>query len=147
MPISLEHVSFTYMKGTPFEKTALHDVNLQIEKGEFVAVIGHTGSGKSTLVQHLSGLLHPQKGSVCVDGVNLNAKNAAAKKARNSVGMVFQYPEHQIFAETVYEDIAFGPRNKGLTEPLRTPWLLQGLILKPLPSVRRSAFPAGRCAA
>lgn len=89
MPISLEHVSFTYMKGTPFEKTALHDVNLQIEKGEFVAVIGHTGSGKSTLVQHLSGLLHPQKGSVCVDGVNLNAKNAAAKKARNSVGMVF----------------------------------------------------------
>ena len=112
MPISLEHVSFTYMKGTPFEKTALHDVNLQIEKGEFVAVIGHTGSGKSTLVQHLSGLLHPQKGSVCVDGVNLNAKNAAAKKARNSVGMVFQYPEHQIFAETVYEDIAFGPRNK-----------------------------------
>ena len=115
MPISLEHVSFTYMKGTPFEKTALHDVNLQIEKGEFVAVIGHTGSGKSTLVQHLSGLLHPQKGSVCVDGVNLNAKNAAAKKARNSVGMVFQYPEHQIFAETVYEDIAFGPRNKGLT--------------------------------
>ena len=115
MPISLEHVSFTYMKGTPFEKTALHDVNLQIEKGEFVAVIGHTGSGKSTLVQHLSGLLHPQKGSVCVDGVNLNVKNAAAKKARNSVGMVFQYPEHQIFAETVYEDIAFGPRNKGLT--------------------------------
>lgn len=115
MPISLEHVSFTYMKGTPFEKTALHDVNLQIEKGEIVAVIGHTGSGKSTLVQHLSGLLHPQKGSVCVDGVNLNAKNAAAKKARNSVGMVFQYPEHQIFAETVYEDIAFGPRNKGLT--------------------------------
>ena len=80
MPISLEHVSFTYMKGTPFEKTALHDVNLQIEKGEFVAVIGHTGSGKSTLVQHLSGLLHPQKGSVCVDGVNLNAKNTAAKK-------------------------------------------------------------------
>ena len=80
MPISLEHISFTYMKGTPFEKTALHDVNMQIEKGEFVAVIGHTGSGKSTLVQHLSGLLHPQKGSVCVDGVNLNAKNAAAKK-------------------------------------------------------------------
>lgn len=80
MPISLEHVSFTYMKGTPFEKTALHDVNLQIEKGEFVAVIGHTGSGKSTLVQHLSGLLHPQKGSVCVDGVNLNAKMQPPKK-------------------------------------------------------------------
>ena len=114
MPLNLQNVTFTYMKGTPFEKTALHDVSLQIEKGEFVAVIGHTGSGKSTLVQHLSGLLHPDKGSVTVDGVNLNAKNAAAKKARNSVGMVFQYPEHQIFAETVYEDIAFGPRNKGL---------------------------------
>ena len=114
MPLNLQNVTFTYMKGTPFEKTALHDVSLQIEKGEFVAVIGHTGSGKSTLVQHLSGLLHPDKGSVTVDGVNLNAKNAAAKKARNYVGMVFQYPEHQIFAETVYEDIAFGPRNKGL---------------------------------
>ena len=114
MPLNLQNVTFTYMKGTPFEKTALHNVSLQIEKGEFVAVIGHTGSGKSTLVQHLSGLLHPDKGSVTVDGVNLNAKNAAAKKARNSVGMVFQYPEHQIFAETVYEDIAFGPRNKGL---------------------------------
>ena len=114
MPLNLQNVTFTYMKGTPFEKTALHDVSLQIEKGEFVAVIGHTGSGKSTLVQHLSGLLHPDKGSVTVDGGNLNAKNAAAKKARNSVGMVFQYPEHQIFAETVYEDIAFGPRNKGL---------------------------------
>ena len=114
MPLNLKNVTFTYMKGTPFEKTALHDVSLQIEKGEFVAVIGHTGSGKSTLVQHLSGLLHPDKGSVTVDSVNLNAKNAAAKKARNSVGMVFQYPEHQIFAETVYEDIAFGPRNKGL---------------------------------
>ena len=114
MPLNLQNVTFTYMKGTPFEKTALHDVSLQIEKGEFVAVIGHTGSGKSTLVQHLSGLLHPDKGSVTVDGVNLNAKNAAAKKARNSVGMVFQYPEHQIFAESVYEDIAFGPRNKGL---------------------------------
>ena len=114
MPLNLQNVTFTYMKGTPFEKTALHDVSLQIEKGEFVAVIGHTGSGKSTLVQHLSGLLHPDKGNVTVDGVNLNAKNAAAKKARNSVGMVFQYPEHQIFAETVYEDIAFGPRNKGL---------------------------------
>lgn len=114
MPLNLQNVTFTYMKGTPFEKTALHDVSLQIEKGEFVAVIGHTGSGKSTLVQHLSGLLHPDKGSVTVDGVNLNAKNAAAKKARNCVGMVFQYPEHQIFAETVYEDIAFGPRNKGL---------------------------------
>ena len=79
-----------------------------------IFITGKKGCGKSTLVQHLSGLLHSDKGSVTVDGINLNAKNAAAKKARNSVGMVFQYPEHQIFAETVYEDIAFGPRNKGL---------------------------------
>lgn len=114
MPVSLQNVSFTYMKGTPFEKTALKDITLNIEKGEFVAVIGHTGSGKSTLVQHLSGLLKPEHGTVTVDGVNINAKNADAKKARNTVGMVFQYPEHQIFAETVYEDIAFGPRNKGM---------------------------------
>ena len=116
MPISLEHVSFTYMKGTPFEKTALHEVNLQIEKGEFVAVIGHTGSGKSTLVQHLSGLLHPQKGSVCVDGVNLNAKKCSRQKKHAILSVwFFSIQEHQIFAETVYEDIAFGPRNKGLT--------------------------------
>ena len=156
MPISLEHVSFTYMKGTPFEKTALHDVNLQIEKGEFVAVIGHTGSGKSTLVQHLSGLLHPQKGSVCVDGVNLNAKNAAAKKARNSVGMVFQYPEHQIFAETVYEDIAFGPRNKGLTpeetdRAVKDAMAFAGLDFEtfaqrsPIPPFRRADAPRSHC--
>lgn len=104
------------MRGTPFEKKALDDVSLSIAKGEIVAIIGHTGSGKSTLVQHLNGLLKPDAGRVAVDGVNLSGKNAAAKKARQLVGMVFQYPEHQIFAETVYEDIAFGPRNRGFQE-------------------------------
>ncbi len=116
MLIDLQSISYTYMRGTPFEKKALDDVSLSIAKGEIVAVIGHTGSGKSTLVQHLNGLLKPDAGRVAVDGVNLSGKNAAAKKARQLVGMVFQYPEHQIFAETVYEDIAFGPRNRGFQE-------------------------------
>lgn len=113
MSIDIKNICYTYMRGTPFEKKALDDVSVSIDKGEIVAVIGHTGSGKSTLVQHLNGLLKPDAGQVAVDDVNLAGKDAAAKKARQLVGMVFQYPEHQIFAETVYEDIAFGPRNHG----------------------------------
>lgn len=113
MSIDIRNICYTYMRGTPFEKKALDDVSVSIDKGEIVAVIGHTGSGKSTLVQHLNGLLKPDAGQVAVDDVNLAGKDAAAKKARQLVGMVFQYPEHQIFAETVYEDIAFGPRNRG----------------------------------
>ena len=116
MSIKLENVSYTYMKNTPYERTALKEVTLTIEKGEYVAVIGHTGSGKSTLMQHLNGLLKPDLGKVFVDDIDINGKTAAAKNAKNRVGMVFQYPEHQIFAETVYEDVAFGPRNKGLSE-------------------------------
>ena len=116
MSIKLENVSYTYMKNTPYERTALKEVTITIEKGEYVAVIGHTGSGKSTLMQHLNGLLKPDLGKVFVDDVDINGKAAAAKTAKNRVGMVFQYPEHQIFAETVYEDVAFGPRNKGLAE-------------------------------
>ena len=116
MSIKLENVSYTYMKNTPYERTALKEVTLTIEKGEYVAVIGHTGSGKSTLMQHLNGLLKPDLGKVFVDDIDINGKAAAAKNAKNRVGMVFQYPEHQIFAETVYEDVAFGPRNKGLAE-------------------------------
>lgn len=113
MSIDIKNICYTYMRGTPFEKKALDDVSVSIDKGEIVAVIGHTGSGKSTFVQHLNGLLKPDAGQVAVDDVNLAGKDAAAKKARQRVGMVFQYPEHQIFAETVYEDIAFGPRNRG----------------------------------
>ena len=116
MSIRLDNVSYTYMKKTPFERTALKDVTLTIEKGEYIAVIGHTGSGKSTMMQHFNGLLSPDAGKVFVDNVDINAKGAEAKKARNKVGMVFQYPEHQIFAETIFEDVAFGPRNKGLSE-------------------------------
>ena len=110
------YVNHTYSKGTPFERLALNDVSLEISKGEIVAIIGHTGSGKSTLVQHLNGLLKPDKGSASIDGIDITAKGAEAKTARQQVGMVFQYPEHQLFAETVFEDIAFGPRNKGFAE-------------------------------
>lgn len=116
MSINLENVSFTYMAKTPYERQALNDVSLTIEKGEFVALIGHTGSGKSTLVQHLNGLLKPSSGKVSIDGLDLSTKGDGVKKAKHQVGMVFQYPEHQIFAETVFEDIAFGPRNKGMQE-------------------------------
>ena len=115
MSMKLEHVSYTYMPGTPYEKEALRDVSLEINKGEFVAVIGHTGSGKSTLVQNLNGLLHPSKGTASLDGVDLSGKTKEAKQARGRIGMVFQYPEHQLFAETVYEDVAFGPKNLGLS--------------------------------
>ena len=114
MSMKLEHVSYVYMPGTPYEKEALQDVSLEINKGEFVAVIGHTGSGKSTLVQNLNGLLHPTKGTASLDGIDLSGKTKEAKTARGRIGMVFQYPEHQLFAETVYEDVAFGPKNLGL---------------------------------
>ncbi|MCH3913886.1 MAG: energy-coupling factor transporter ATPase [Acidaminococcaceae bacterium] len=113
MSIDVKNISYTYMAKTPFECQALDQVSVTINKGEFVAIIGHTGSGKSTLAEHLNGLLHPTTGAVYVDGIDVNGKGADAKKARHQVGMVFQYPEHQLFAETVYEDIAFGPRNSG----------------------------------
>ena len=116
MSIKLSNIYHTYSKGTPFERLALQDVSLEIAKGEIVAIIGHTGSGKSTLVQHLNGLLKPGKGTAAIDDIDISSKGVQAKNARQQVGMVFQYPEHQIFAETVFEDIAFGPRNKGFNE-------------------------------
>ena len=115
MSINLANVFYTYMTGTPFERQALNDVSLNIEKGEILAIIGHTGSGKSTLVQHLNGLIKPLRGKVAIDGIDISSRGNDAKQARQQVGMVFQYPEHQIFAETVYEDIAFGPRNRGFS--------------------------------
>ncbi len=115
MSIEIKNVSYTYTPKTPFAQQALKNVSLTIAKGEFVAVIGQTGSGKSTLAEHIAGLLKPSKGQVCIDGVDVNEKSPKAKSARQKVGMVFQYPEEQLFAETVYEDIAFGPRNQGKT--------------------------------
>lgn len=116
MAISLENITYVYGEKTPFEKTALKNISLTINEGEFVGIIGHTGSGKSTLVQHLNGLLHPTKGCVKVNGVDLSKKTEEAKQMRHKVGMVFQYPEHQLFEETIAKDIAFGPRNLGCDE-------------------------------
>lgn len=114
MSIELQQVSYTYMPKTSFERTALSHVTLTITEGTLTAIAGHTGSGKSTLVQHLNGILHPTEGTVRVDGQDLAAKGKEAVTARQRVGMVFQYPEHQLFEETVRADVAFGPQNMGL---------------------------------
>jgi energy-coupling factor transport system ATP-binding protein len=114
MSIVVENLSFTYMQGTPFEKTALKDISLNIEDGEFAGIIGHTGSGKSTLIQHFNGLLKPTSGRVVINGLDTAGKNL--KELRKHVGIVFQYPEHQLFEETVYKDIAFGLRKRNMPE-------------------------------
>ena len=116
MSIKLSDVNYTYMKDTPFEKTGIKNINLEISEGEFVAIIGHTGSGKSTFVQHLKGLLTPDSGTVIIDDVNINQNTVSAKTAKNKVGIVFQYPEQQLFEETVYKDVTFGPKNMGMPE-------------------------------
>lgn len=116
MPIVIEHLNYVYMSGGPFETHALRDVSLTINDGEFIGLIGHTGSGKSTLVQHLNGLLMPSSGKVMVDGLDLFDKQTDKRAVRRKVGLVFQYPENQLFEETVAKDIAFGPRNLGLDE-------------------------------
>ncbi len=113
--LELKNLSFVYGQGTPFEKKAVDDVSLSIKKGEFVGIIGHTGSGKSTLVQMLNGLIRPTSGQVIFDGQDIWSKPKEIRKIRFKVGMVFQYPEYQLFEETVYKDIAFGPSNKGKT--------------------------------
>ena len=116
MPIKLESLSHIYQGGSPFQSTALHDVNLVIEDRDLLALIGHTGSGKSTLAQHLNGLLQPTSGRVLLDGQDINEKSSDKRALRFAVGLVFQYPEHQLFEETVKKDIGFGPRNMGLGE-------------------------------
>ena len=114
--IRTEHLTHVYSRGTPFEKVAISDVNVEIHAGELVAVIGHTGSGKSTFMQHLNGLLRPSSGAVYVDGEDIFANKEATRDVRFKVGLVFQYPEYQLFEETVYKDISFGPRNMNLGE-------------------------------
>ena len=116
MPIVIEHLNYVYMSGGPYETHALDDVSLTIEDGEFVGLIGHTGSGKSTLVQHLNGLLLPSSGKITVDGLDIADKATDRRAIRRKVGLVFQYPENQLFEETVEKDIAFGPRNLGLDD-------------------------------
>ena len=153
MSIELKDVTYVYMPKTPYERVALDKVNLTIEEGSFTAIAGHTGSGKSTLVQHLNGLLVPSAGEVLVDGVNLLGKDKAAKikawHARQQVGMVFQYAETQLFEETVEKDIAFGPLNQGLEEAevqerVREAMELVGLSYKDYKDVSPFALSGGQ---
>lgn len=114
--IRTENLTYVYGEGTPFRKVAVDNVNLDIDEGEIVGIIGHTGSGKSTLIQHFNGLLKPTSGKVFIDGEELFADKSRLKEIRFKVGLVFQYPEHQLFEETVYKDIAYGPKNMGLSD-------------------------------
>ena len=114
--IKTENLTYTYSAGTPFEKNAVENVSLEIEEGELVGIIGHTGSGKSTLIQHFNGLMKPTSGKVFIDGQDIWDKDCKIRDIRFKVGLVFQYPEYQIFEETVYKDIAFGPKNMGLDD-------------------------------
>ena len=116
MSIKIENLTHIYMEGSPFEKKAIEDVNVSINDGEFIALIGHTGSGKSTLIQHINGLLKPHSGRIIIDNADITDKKVKLAEIRKKVGLVFQYPEYQLFEETIEKDIAFGPRNLGLSE-------------------------------
>lgn len=116
MSIILDKVSYVYSENTAYETWALKNVNLQIGDGEFIGIIGHTGSGKSTLIQHLNGLLHASSGGIYYNGQDIYEEDFNRKMLRNKVGLVFQYPEYQLFATTVFEDVCFGPKNQGLTK-------------------------------
>lgn len=114
MSIKIENLTHIYMPKTPFEKKAIDNVSIEIKQGEFVALIGHTGSGKSTLIQHINGLLKPTSGSLLIDDIDITNKSVKLTDIRKKVGLVFQYPEYQLFEETIEKDIAFGPHNLGL---------------------------------
>jgi len=116
MSIDVKNVTHVYMQSTPFESIAIKDINWTVKDGEFWGLIGHTGSGKSTLIQHMNGLLKPTSGEIFINGKNIHSKGVSLKSIRQKVGLVFQYPEHQLFEETVEQDVAFGPKNIGLTE-------------------------------
>ena len=112
--LQVQNLNYIYSAGTPFEHQALHDVSFSVSRGEFIGIIGHTGSGKSTLMQQLNGLLKPTSGKILLDGKDIWSDKKLTRQARFRVGLVFQYPEYQLFEETVYKDIAFGPKNMGL---------------------------------
>ena len=145
MSIEIESLSYTYMEKTPLSHTALHDVTLTIREDAFTAIAGETGAGKSTLMQLIGGLLVPTAGRVLVDGIRLHGKTKkekeAARTARFRVGMVFQYPEHQLFEESVYEDIAFGPRNQGLSDAEVERRVRESMELTRLPDSYRDRSP------
>ena len=114
--LEIKNLSHTYGTGTPFQRDAIQNINLSLFRGEFVGIIGHTGSGKSTLIQHLNGLLKPTSGEILLDGKNIWSDKKFTRQTRFRVGLVFQYPEYQLFEETAYQDIAFGPKNMGLSK-------------------------------
>ena len=116
MSIQVKHLNQIYSQGTAFEQQALKDVNLEIEDGEFIGLIGHTGSGKSTLIQHLNGLIRATDGDILYNGVSIYSEGFKMKELRSKVGLVFQYPEHQLFEADVFSDVCYGPRNQGLSE-------------------------------
>lgn len=116
MFIHIENMCFTYSLGMPFETEVLKDINLEIDKGEFVGLIGHTGCGKTTLIQQFNGLLNPTSGKIYVEGVDINKKGVNLKLIRQKIGLVFQYPENQLFEETIYQEVAFGPKKLGLPD-------------------------------
>ncbi|MCI9540072.1 MAG: energy-coupling factor transporter ATPase [Lachnospiraceae bacterium] len=116
MSITIENLNYIYGKGTAYQANALRDINLTIEDGEFIGLIGHTGSGKSTLIQHLNGLLKADTGAIYIDGENIYQEKYSMKELRNKVGLVFQYPEHQLFEIDVFSDVCFGPKNQGLSK-------------------------------
>ncbi len=116
MPIVIDNLTHTYMPGSPFQATAIHGVSLAVGDGDFLGLIGHTGSGKTTLIMHMNALLKPTEGRVLVDGRDINDKNCNRRDIRRKVGLVFQYPEHQLFEETVAKDVAFGPKNLDLSD-------------------------------
>jgi len=152
MSLEVKHLTHTYSAGSAFQATAVHDVSLTIEDGEFVCIVGHTGSGKSTLVQHLNGLLKPTSGQVLVDGEDMNGEGVDRRRIRQKVGLVFQYPEYQLFEETIAKDIAFGPKNQGLSEEeidqrVRRAMRMCIWTTTSTPSAARSTSPADRCAA
>lgn len=143
MPIVFEAVSHVYQPGTPFEWRALEDVSVTIPDGEFWGIIGPTGSGKSTLIQHMNGLLRPTSGRVLVDGMDLADRRTDLRKVRQRVGLVFQYPEHQLFGETIFEDVAFGPRNMKLDPAEVERRVMRALERVGLPAEMRDRSPFG----
>lgn len=143
MSIQVSNLTHIYSEGLPYETVALQDVSFSIEDGEFVGIIGHTGSGKSTLIQHLNGLLKPKSGSIRIGDVDITAKDVLMRDIRRRIGLVFQYPEYQLFEETVHQDVAFGPLNLGLTQEeadVRVVEALKLVGLDPMELAGRSPF-------
>lgn len=129
MSIVIKNLRYVYNGGTPFESVAIDDVSIEIADGEFVGLIGHTGSGKSTFIQHLNGLIKPTSGSIVVNGMDITKKGVSLVDVRKKVGLVFQYPEYQLFEETIYKDIAFGPEKLGLSEKEVEERVLEAMIM------------------